>query len=44
MWEKQIACMTYNKYPKEDWSEEEFSQCEVNPSSTNNSKKAYKNN
>ncbi len=29
MWEKQIACMTYNKYPKEDWSEEEFSQCEV---------------
>ena len=25
MWQRhRIACMTYNKYPKQDWSEEEF--------------------
>lgn len=29
MWEKRIACLTYNKYPKADWHEEEFTQCEV---------------
>ena len=27
MWTKhRIACMTYNKYPKEDWAEEEFKE------------------
>ena len=25
MWEKRIACMTYNKFPGADWPEEEFS-------------------
>jgi prepilin-type processing-associated H-X9-DG protein len=27
---KRIACLTYHKYPGEDWSQEEFSPCPVN--------------
>ena len=26
---KHIACQTYNKYPKENWPEEEFKECNV---------------
>ena len=29
MKEKRIACLTYHKYPGEDWREEEFQACEV---------------
>ena len=29
MWDKRIACCTYNKYVKDLWSEEEFTQHEV---------------
>jgi hypothetical protein len=29
MKEKHIACITYHKYPKEIWSEEEFSNCRL---------------
>jgi hypothetical protein len=29
MKEQRIACLTYHKYPGEDWSEEEFSPCQV---------------
>lgn len=29
MKEKHIACITYNKYPKEVWSEEEFRLCQL---------------
>lgn len=27
MWELRIACQTYHKYPKEDWTEPEFQEC-----------------
>ncbi len=30
MKQKRIACITYNKYPKDDWKEEEFSPIQVN--------------
>lgn len=30
-----IACLTYNKHPKKDWSKEEFSLCEVKLASGN---------
>jgi hypothetical protein len=26
---KRIACLTYHKYPREDWAQEEFSACPV---------------
>ncbi len=26
---KRIACITYNKYPKQDWHEDEFALCQV---------------
>ena len=29
MKDKRIACLTYHKYPGEDWPEEEFQACEV---------------
>jgi len=29
MKEQRIACLTYHKYPGEDWSEEEFAPCQV---------------
>ena len=29
MKEQRIACLTYHKYPGEDWSQEEFSPCRV---------------
>ena len=29
MWEKRIACQTYNKYPKEDWPPSEFRERKV---------------
>jgi predicted nucleic acid-binding Zn-ribbon protein len=29
MKDKRIACLTYHKYPGEDWSQEEFQVCEV---------------
>jgi len=29
MKEQRIACLTYHKYPGEDWSQEEFSPCQV---------------
>lgn len=29
MWEKRIACITYNKYPKNDWNNEEFVACAI---------------
>jgi hypothetical protein len=29
MWKDRIACQTYNKYPKADWPEKEFSEYEV---------------
>ncbi len=28
--EKRIACLTYHKYPREDWPQEEFFPCQVN--------------
>ena len=31
MWDKhRIACITYHKFPKEDWPEERFKEVEVN--------------
>ena len=31
MWEKhRIACMTYHKFPKDDWDEQDFKEVEVN--------------
>jgi hypothetical protein len=27
--EQRIACLTYHKYPGEDWSEEQFAPCRV---------------
>jgi hypothetical protein len=29
MWQKRIACLSYNKYVKETWSEEEFSPYQI---------------
>ncbi len=29
MWQKRIACQTYNKYPKEDWPTSEFATYDV---------------
>lgn len=29
MWQKRIACQTYNKYPKEDWPTSEFAAYDV---------------
>jgi len=29
MWEKRIACLTYNKFPGDDWPEEEFQNLTV---------------
>jgi hypothetical protein len=29
MWEKRIACLTYHKYPKDDWPESEFNKQKV---------------
>ena len=29
LWQKRIACQTYNKYPKEDWPETEFCERKV---------------
>ncbi len=29
MKEKRVACMTYHKYPKADWSKDEFHACDV---------------
>ncbi len=29
MWDKRIACQTYNKYPKEDWPNSEFIEVKV---------------
>jgi len=29
LWEQRIACQTYNKYPKENWPEEWFTDCSV---------------
>ena len=29
MWKKRIACLTYHKYPGEDWQKSEFREYEV---------------